>query len=150
MLLTYFGHYDVTPPDVASWLIDHGYRDDKGNTTGATCDGVTHVAICEAGASWGLGNCNQSSSFDDLDNWLKTGPVIAHVRQKFDGECKFTNGGHYIVIVEKAEDYYVISDPNSCEAYRARGTQEEISGQCALVGFIRLTPDKHLRSYASN
>ena len=140
MLLTYFGHLDVTPPSVASWLVDHGYRDDKGNTTGATCDGVTHVAICEAGASWGLGQCQQSDSFDTLDQWLKTGPVIAHVRQRVGGHCKFTQGGHYIVIVEKEEGDYSISDPNSCEEYRTRGTKEEISGQCSLVGFIRLAP----------
>ena len=143
---TYYGHTALTPADVAGWLVAHGYRDDRrANVSGATCDGVTHAAICAAGAALGsLTRCDQSSSFADLDRWLATGPVVAHVRRREGapmGSCKFTNGGHYIVVVGPAAEEgsaYPISDPASCEAARTHGTPQEISVDCSLAGFVRL------------
>lgn len=140
MLLSYFG-FALTPPDIADFFLSEGFRDDLSNVTGATCDGVSHVAICDAAKHWGK-SCEESASFDDLETWLQasTAPVIAHVRHGPDYKCKFTRGGHYIVIVGHTADGsgYTVSDPNSCEEARTHGTREELSEECDLVGFVRM------------
>ena len=119
-------------------MLAAGFRDDLSNTTGATCNGVSHTAICEVAKEFGMSKCEISSNFSDLDNWLKEAPAFAHVRDKTLHTCKFTRGGHYVVIVNKNEDgNYVVSDPNSCEEDRTHGTVEELSEECQLVGFIR-------------
>merc|ERR1712232_1337349 len=90
MVLSYYGKA-VTPPDVAAYFIATGFRNDLQNVSDATCDGVSHTAICKAADNWGL-SCEQSSSFDLLDDWLKVGPVIAHVRPRRwtkSTSCKF-------------------------------------------------------------
>eukprot|EP00439_Symbiodinium_sp_Y106_P061056 s1872_g9.t1 len=143
MLLTFFNR-SMSPPDVASYFLAQGYRNDLANISGATCNGVTHEAICNAADHWGL-SCSQSSSFDDLDTWLPDGPVIAHVRHHSaptEFSCKFTRAGHYIVITEKdaASGQYRISDPNSCDEAQAHGSRTELSSECDLVGFIRIFP----------
>ena len=124
--------------DVADWMLDAGFRDDLSNTTGATCNGVSHTAICAVGKGFGMSACEISSEFSDLDSWLEEAPVIAHLRHKTFHTCKFTRAGHYVVIVKKNEDgTYVVSDSNSCEEERTHGTVEELSEGCQLVGFIR-------------
>lgn len=152
MMLSFFGHV-VRPPDVATWLVAAGYRDDLGNITGSTCDGVTHEAICAVGRHWGL-ECQQTSSFNDVDVWLRTGPVTAHVRHRNGTphhSCKFTTAGHYIVMtaLDETNRRYSISDPNSCENSRRFGTAEELSQQCELVGFVRLIFGGSSRAIAS-
>ena len=138
MLLNYYGH-QVSPPVIAELMIEAGFRDDLSNTTGSTCNGISHTAICGIVEVFGKA-CEISENFDDLDEWLENGPVIAHVRHKTFHTCKFTTIGHYIVIVNKneAEGNYVVSDPNSCEDERTHGTVEELSKDCSLVGFIRM------------
>ena len=137
MLLNYYG-FSINPPELADYLIEAGFRDDLSNTTGATCNGVSHTAICNVADAFGK-TCEISDDFDDLDQWLDDGPVIAHLRHKSFHTCKFTRAGHYVVIVNKNEDgSYVVSDSNSCEDERTHGTVEEISKDCSLVGFIRM------------
>ena len=70
----------LTPPDVATWMLEAGFRDDLSNTTGATCNGVSHIAICAVADAFGM-KCEISSQFEDLDLWLEEAPVIAHLRQ---------------------------------------------------------------------
>ena len=137
MLLNYYG-YEINPPELADYLIEAGFRDDLSNTTGATCNGVSHTAICNVAEAFGR-TCEISDGFDELDQWLEDGPVIAHLRHKSFHTCKFTRAGHYVAIVKKNEDgSYEVSDSNSCEDERTHGTVEEISKDCSLVGFIRM------------
>lgn len=141
MVLSYYGRH-ASPPDVAEYLLSEGYRNDLGNTSGATCDGISHAAIRAAASHWGL-SCMESNSFDSLDEWLERGPVIAHVRHRpwtKPTSCKFTKGGHYIVIVGKrsAVGEYDVSDPNSCEDENMHGTVSDLSRDCYLVGFVRI------------
>lgn len=138
MILQYYGH-DVEPPAIATYLMTHGFRNDLMDRPGATCSGVSHTAICAAGEQWGL-HCGRSDSFSVADEWLRTGPIVAHVRPTDSGECKFTKVGHYMVIVSKDEqrDSYVVSDPNSCDAANTFGTKKDLSENCQLMSFIRL------------
>jgi len=143
VLTYYFPKKHITPVNVANYLVSAHFRDDRSNVTGATCNGVSHTAICAAGAHWGLPVCNVTKSFNELDAWLKDGPVIAHVRHKWwksEDSCKFTRAGHYIVIINKRANntIYNINDPNSCATNRTYGTQHELSADCELVGFIRI------------
>ena len=122
---------------------------------GATCNGISHTAICSVAYIFGF-ECNITSSFDVLDYWLETHvfyedypiPVIGHVRQNFGHTCKFTKAGHYIVIVGATtlineegglETVYQISDSNSCEEERTYATREEFD-ECEIVGFISMLP----------
>jgi len=139
MLLSYYRRA-VEPPDVAKHLIQKGFRNDLQNITGATCDGISHMAICNAATHWGL-SCAESRNFSDLDSWLDHGPVIAHVRHwpwtKLTA-CKFTKAGHYIVITSKVDGHYKVSDPNSHQSANSHATKLELSVQCKLVGFVRI------------
>jgi uncharacterized protein YvpB len=141
MVLSYFGSA-LTPPDVAKWFLSQGFRNDRSSVFGATCDGVSHTAICNAAEHWGK-SCEESMSFDDLDRWLQGGPVIAHMVNPVwpsPGRCKFTRVGHYIVITGHAEDShtYSVSDPNSCAESNTHATQSELSVDCELAGFVRM------------
>jgi len=140
MVLSYFG-LALTPPDVARWFLSEGFRDDLANVSGATCNGVSHTALCSAAEHWGK-SCEVSASFDDLDRWLQASatPVIAHVRHRPLRSCKFTHAGHYIVITGRAADNstYTVSDPNSCNESHTHGTRWELSVECSLVGFVRM------------
>ena len=119
-------------------MLEAGFRDDLSNTTGATCNGVSHTAICAVADAFGM-KCEISSQFEDLDLWLEEAPVIAHLRHKTFHTCKFTRAGHYVMIVDRNKDgSYVVSDSNSCEEDRTHGTVEELSEDCQLVGFIRM------------
>jgi len=141
MILNFYGYKDLTPVEVADWMLEAGFRDDLSNTSGATCNGVSHTAICAVAHAYGM-KCQISSDFLDLDDWLEGAPVIAHLRHKTFHSCKFTRAGHYVVIVNKREDgSYEVSDSNSCEEERTHGTVEEISEDCQLVGFIRMVPN---------
>ena len=40
MVVNFHGNADVTPPVIADRMVEAGFRDDLGNTTGATCNGV--------------------------------------------------------------------------------------------------------------
>ncbi|CAJ1429504.1 unnamed protein product [Effrenium voratum] len=139
MVLSFHGRL-LDPPQVADFLLASGFRNDLSNLTGATCNGVSHIAICAAGAHWGLG-CQESSSFEDLDRWLRSGPVIAHVRSRSTGGCKFTQAGHYIVVTARSGSSYNISDPNSCEEQNTHASRSELSSECELVGFVRIGSD---------
>jgi len=145
MVLSYFG-LALNPPDVAKWLLAEGFRNDLTNISGATCNGVSHTAICKAAEHWGK-SCEVSTSFDDLDRWLQasTTPVIAHVRHRSLQNCKFTHAGHYIVITGRAADNstYTVSDPNSCDEANTHGTLWELSVECSLVGFLRMFDDNY-------
>eukprot|EP00927_Polykrikos_kofoidii_P033917 TRINITY_DN28755_c0_g1_i1.p1 TRINITY_DN28755_c0_g1~~TRINITY_DN28755_c0_g1_i1.p1 ORF type:complete len:1451 (-),score=180.91 TRINITY_DN28755_c0_g1_i1:162-4514(-) len=141
MLLSYHG-FRVQPPNVASWLADRGYRNDLGPIAGATCNGVSHQAICALAYGFDL-NCSISTSFADLDSWVEAAPVIAHVRHRAwtsPTRCKFTRGGHYIVITARDNQtgLYAVSDPNSCEEANMRATAAELSLDCELVGFLHM------------
>merc|ERR1712151_539968 len=127
---------------MGTWLLNARFRDDLSNTTGATCDGVSHIAICAAASAWGMA-CEQSSNFTQLDDWVLTAPVVAHVRHRTWSKptsCKFTRAGHYIVITGKnaTTNEYTVSDPNSCDEENTHATVRELSEECSLVGFVRI------------
>jgi len=141
MVVNYHGHPDITPPLVADKMVAAGFRDDKSDVRGATCNGVSHTAICATAKSYGL-KCQVSSDPDDLDIWLDaTGPVIAHLRHKAFKWCKFTTTGHYVVVSRKIdESTYTVSDPNSQSDHRKWATMEDLVVDCQLVGFIKIAP----------
>jgi len=142
MMLNYFGFSHIKPPNVADYLVAAGYRDDlpRANiTAGATCNGVGHRAICNLANAHGL-NCEVSATPDVLDNWVNEAPVITHVRHRPGRTCKFTSGGHYIVVVNKMSvDEYTVSDPNSCEKSRTHATLSQLTQDCTFVGVIRMS-----------
>jgi len=150
MVLSYHSRR-VTPPDVAKYLLARGFRNDLQNITGATCNGVSHIAICSVAGHWGLG-CNTSGSFADLDQWLRLGPVITNVRHRRGTQtmsCKFTKSGHYIVVTGGPDTLgrYQISDPNSCDESNTHGTEQELSIHCDMAGFVgmfNVTPSQIL------
>jgi len=149
MILT-FWHYDyIIPPKVADILVAEGFRDDLSDTKGATCNGVSQTAICFVSNMFHLG-CNITTSFTVLDSWLKenkydgdSAPVIAHVRHKAGHTCKFTSGGHYIVItgIESVipKMVYHVLDPNSNAYNRTYATVDDFN-ECQLVAFISILP----------
>eukprot|EP00929_Paragymnodinium_shiwhaense_P061783 TRINITY_DN30877_c0_g1_i1.p1 TRINITY_DN30877_c0_g1~~TRINITY_DN30877_c0_g1_i1.p1 ORF type:complete len:248 (-),score=34.00 TRINITY_DN30877_c0_g1_i1:122-865(-) len=143
MILQYYGQH-VDPPTVAKYMMSNGFRNDLQDRPGATCSGVSHTAICAAANQWGL-QCGRSDSFETLDQWLQTGPVVAHVRPTKEGACKFTKIGHYMVLASKDEKRggYIVSDPNSCEESNSFGTKKELSEDCELRTFIRVYRNEH-------
>ena len=117
---------------------------------------MSHTAICAVAHNYGM-DCDITKDFERLDSWLmdeeNPAPVIAHVRHKrLDPfyRCKFTRAGHYIVVVGHVNPdgstgengKYIISDSNSCEEDRMHATEDELDGDCELVGFIRMSPRK--------
>uniref|UniRef100_A0A0G4FGM9 MACPF domain-containing protein n=1 Tax=Chromera velia CCMP2878 TaxID=1169474 RepID=A0A0G4FGM9_9ALVE len=144
----------VLPPEVASFFVQRGYRDDshgfKGvfNVRGATCNGVSWDAICAAARSEKL-SCQTTQLLDKAPKWLKAGPLIAHVRRRpgaEKGSCKFTNAGHYIALTgivsldknDIRKTVFSVQDPNSTETERYVGTGSELIDDCAFAGLVRI------------
>jgi hypothetical protein len=154
MILTFYDYDWVIPPKVADLLVAEGFRDDLSDTEGATCNGISHTAICFISAMFRI-SCNITKDFEILDYWLKenkydghSAPVIAHVRHKFAHTCKFTKAGHYIVITGStgakneygtSKTVYFVSDPNSNAYNRTFATMDDFN-QCEIAGFISLLP----------
>jgi hypothetical protein len=134
----------VTPTDVADFVVVSGLRDDLTPTPGATCTGVNHLGLCRIAAWKGL-RCEETHSFDDLRSWLSEGPVIANVESHRNtsswNRCKFTTGGHYIVIFDFAAGIYNVSDVGSCSSSRSWATEHDLSIDCFNAGFVRFIED---------
>jgi hypothetical protein len=62
MVINYWGFRDLDPVELADWMLDEGFRDDLSNTSGATCNGVSHEAMCSAAKFYGM-KCQESTDF---------------------------------------------------------------------------------------
>ena len=122
---------------------------------GATCDGVSEEAMCAVAGEYGY-DCNIVEDFSKIDTFLTLGPVITHVRQRtssslylqernYDTQeevpsCKFTKGGHYIVLASSlGGGNYTVLDPNSSDPSRSFGTIDEITKECSFVAITSIS-----------
>ena len=132
----------IKPPVIAKLLIDAGYRNFPSGPNGSTCDGVSQIAECAMAAHYGF----QCESFPDIKQAQAlaasgSDPLIAHVRAKgTPNTCKFTSGGHYIVLTsfDESKGLFHVNDPASSSTARATGTPAELSEGCSLVGFVHM------------
>ncbi len=80
MVINYWGFRDLDPVELGDWMLEEGFRDDLSNTSGATCNGVSHEAMCSAAKFYGM-KCQESTDFkvqweplngiaDNGINWL--------------------------------------------------------------------------------
>ena len=94
MVLTFHGFDYITPPHIADHLVAKGFRDDLSDIKGATCNGVSHTAICAVAKMFNM-TCDITKSFALLNYWLNehkpyddySAPVIGHVRHKLGYSC---------------------------------------------------------------
>jgi hypothetical protein len=69
MVISHYLGKDVYPPEVAQWMAGAGFRDDQTKTVGATCDGVSHDAICAAGKHFAGLACRETADFNAVEKW---------------------------------------------------------------------------------
>lgn len=100
MLLNYFG-YPKSPPEVASWSMDHGYYVNGVGTSWSFYDGISK--------EYGITCTNIGKNAKKLIEALSSGkPVIASM-----APGTFTSGGHFIVLRGITSDGRIlVNDPN--------------------------------------
>ena len=141
MVVSHFQSKLIYPPVIARMFIDEGFRDDLTPLAGATCDGVDEIGICTTAKAFNL-TCETFDKFSLIDQYLNYGPVITHVRFNASSSkpCKFTKGGHYIVLnsVISAGKNYTVLDPNSALTEHSYGSIEEIENDCSFVSITSI------------
>jgi uncharacterized protein YvpB len=143
MVLGFYGK-GVTPPDIASWLGNQGFRRKTGPPAGAGCVGISHLAIKAVATAYNLKM--EYVSRDRAKALLKQNiPIITHVQNPggttATRTCKYTKGGHYIVLKGYSDDgTYQINDPGTEKAANQTGTDKELFEQCKNMGLLYVHP----------
>lgn len=100
MLLNYFG-YSKSPPQVASWSMEHGYYVNGVGTSWSFFEGISK--------EYGIKSTNIGKNVKKIVEALSSGkPVIASM-----APGTFTSGGHFIVLRGiTADGKILVNDPN--------------------------------------
>lgn len=129
MVIKYYGK-NITVEDAAKWTVDNKWR--KCPTPSNPNRGITYEGIAALGKHYGLNFKQLQTNFETLKSYATNKkPVIILVH----GPCKFTQGGHFIVLAgwDAAGNRFIVNDPGSHKAERTWGTWAEISQGCQLT-----------------
>ncbi len=116
MVLNFYG-ISVTPPDVALWIQENGIRSPSpGSSEPPTCCGFVPVGMKVLAQHHSLDTKKMSSAKENpevMSLLQKKLPLIFHVSTRQNHpNCKFTKGGHFIVVKNYAGGVFGINDPS--------------------------------------
>ncbi len=123
MVLNYYGK-NVTVPQAAQWTSQNGWR--KCGVRGISFQGIAALAKWQ-----GLSYRQIPKNFEAIKaSVINKKPVIVLLH----GPCKFTGGGHFVVLAGWDGTQFIVNDPGSHSAARTHGTWAEIAQGCSLIG----------------
>ena len=120
--------------------INYGARE---TFNGKECNGSTASGLIKLAQSYGLDSnyVNNNNTANEISNYLDRGCVVV-ISVGFDDKhsnCKFTNGGHFIVLTgwrDRSKQIVDVNDPFGDRSYPGRGDKTWLSlrdwGGCRL------------------
>jgi len=134
MVLNFYG-IGVIPPDVARWIQENAIRSPSiGGADPATCCGFVPAGMKPLAEANGLTIKKMSTAKQNVEvmELLQKGlPLILHVSTRGGKSgCKFTKGGHFIVVKSYKDGVFGINDPSHPKIKTASAS--EIWDDCSL------------------